>query len=82
VSWVLLKKKGKIKLYKVTVYVFIISKDNSDWYKSRPLEWEQGKLADHMKRKEEKGEIVVFLIESIVIGCFFFMWMCVWIEWN
>jgi hypothetical protein len=34
-----------------------------------------------MKSKEEKGKIMVFLIEFIIIGCFF-MWMCVWIEWN
>jgi hypothetical protein len=28
-------------------------------------------VADHMKSKEGKGEIVVFLIEFIIIGCFF-----------
>jgi hypothetical protein len=30
----------------------------------------QEKLAGHMKNKEEKGEIVIFLIEFIIIGCF------------
>ena len=29
-----------------------------------------------MKSKEGKGEIMVFLIEFIIIGCFF-MWVCV-----
>jgi hypothetical protein len=34
-----------------------------------------------MKSKEKKGEIMVFLNEFIVICCFF-IWICVWIEWN
>jgi len=58
------------KLYKVTILVIIISKDNSDWYKSQPHEWGQENLANHMKSKEEIGEIVIFLIEFTIIGCF------------
>jgi len=33
--------------------------------KSRPHEWGQWKLADHMNSKEEKGEIMVFLNELL-----------------
>ena len=86
-------------MYKVIVLVILISKDNSDWYNkpatwvgarkvSRPYEWGQGKLADHMKSKEEKGEIMVFLNEFIMIGCFLYVNVCVnwmkltWIEWG
>jgi hypothetical protein len=61
---------GKKNLYKVTILVIIISKDNSDWYKSQPHEWGQENLANHMKSKEEIGEIVIFLIEFTIIGCF------------
>jgi len=67
---------GKKKLYKVTMLVILISKDNSDGYKSRPHEWGQGKLADHMKSKEEKGKIMVFLIEFIIIVCFLCECVC------
>jgi formate hydrogenlyase subunit 6/NADH:ubiquinone oxidoreductase subunit I len=33
-------------------------------------------VADHMKSKEGKGEIVVFLIEFIIIGCFLCECVC------
>jgi len=67
---------GKKKLYMVTMLVILISKDNSDGYKSRPHEWGQGKLADHMKSKEEKGKFMVFLIEFIITGCFLSECVC------
>jgi formate hydrogenlyase subunit 6/NADH:ubiquinone oxidoreductase subunit I len=72
VSWVL---QGK-KLYKVIVLVILISKDNSDWYKSQTHEWGQGKLVGHMKSKEEMGKNVGFLIEFIIIGCFWCECVC------
>jgi len=33
-------------------------------------------VAGHMKSKEGKGEIVVFLIEFIIIGCFLCECVC------
>jgi hypothetical protein len=30
-----------------------------------------------MKSKEGKGEIMIFLIEFIIIGCFFYVNVCV-----
>jgi hypothetical protein len=68
---------AKKKLYKVIVLVILISKDTRIDIKSRPHEWGQGKLAGHMKSKEKKGEIMVFLNEFIVICCFFYMNVCV-----
>ena len=72
------KVKIKIKMYKLIVLVILISKDNSDWYKtsatwigarkvSRPYEEQRGK----------RGGIVVFLNEFIIIVCFLYVNVCV-----
>jgi hypothetical protein len=52
------------------MYVILISKDNSNWYKSWPYELGQEKFVGHMKSKEKRWEIMVFLIQFIIIGCF------------
>jgi len=61
---------GGGKLYEVIMIVILISKDNSNWYKSWPHELGQEKFDGHMKSKEKRWEIMVFLIEFIIIGCF------------
>jgi hypothetical protein len=64
-------------LYKVIVLVILILRTTQIDIKSWPHKWGQGKLGDHMKSKEEKGEIMVFRNEFIIIGCFLYVNVCV-----
>jgi hypothetical protein len=79
---------GKIFFYKVIVVVILISKDNSDWYKKTATWVGARKVNRPMKSKEEKGEIMVFLNEFIIIGCLLYVHVCVnwmklaWKEWG
>jgi hypothetical protein len=58
------------KLSKITVLVILISKDNSNWYKSRPYEEKRG-----------NGGNCGFP-HWIYYNRLLLMWICVWIEWN
>jgi hypothetical protein len=78
----------EIFFYKVIVVVILISKDNSDWYKKTATWVGARKVNRPMKSKEEKGEIMVFLNEFIIIGCLLYVHVCVnwmklaWKEWG
>jgi hypothetical protein len=65
-------------MYKLIVLVILISKDNSEWYK-KPATWVGARKVSrpYTEQREKNGEIVVFLNEFIIIGCFLYVNVCV-----